>query len=121
MPKISLRTLADNCGLSASTASRALSGHPNVRLEVRKKVQAEARRLGYARNHLVGAVMAHVRAARTQRFLGSLALVHVPSSEQPQPRPMQQVMIDSARTRATELGFKLDLFSLDRSPNGTST
>ncbi|HTO03775.1 MAG TPA: LacI family DNA-binding transcriptional regulator [Opitutus sp.] len=120
MPKITLRTLADNCGLSASTASRALSGHPNVRREVREKVQAEAQRLGYTRNHLVGAVMAHVRAARAQRFQGTLAIVHVPSSEQPQPRPMQQIMIDAARTRAQELGFQLDLFSLDRGPNGAS-
>ena len=111
--KVTLRTLAEKCGLSASTASRALSGHPNVRPDVRAQVQAEARRLGYARNHLVGSLMAHVRAARTDRFLGNLAVVHVASPEQPQPRPMQQVMIDAARGRAGELGFRLDVFSLD--------
>ena len=118
MPKTTLRTVADNCGLSASTASRALSGHPNVRPAVREKVQAEAKRLGYTRNQLVGSVMAHVRSARTQRFLGNLAIVHLPSTEQLRPRPMQQIMVDAARTRAQELGFQLDVFSLDRGANG---
>lgn len=112
--KVSLRSLAEKCGLSSSTASRALSGHPNVRPDVRARVQAEARRLGYTRNHLVGAVMSHVRAARTDRFLGNLAIVHVASPEQPRPRPMQQVMIDAARQRARDSGFRVDVLSLDR-------
>lgn len=115
MPKASLSTLAEKCGLSTSTVSRALSGHPNVRPEVRARVQAEARRIGYTRNQLVGTLMAHVRAARTERFLGNLAFVHVASPEQPQPRPMQQIMIDAARARARELGFNLDVLSLDQS------
>ena len=114
MPKTSLRTLAEQCGLSASTVSRALSGHPHVRPAVRAVVQAEASRVGYTRNQLVGTLMAHVRAARTDRFLGNLALVHVASPEQPRPRPMQQIMINAARTRAKALGFQLDVLSFDR-------
>lgn len=114
MPAPTLRTLALTCGVSTSTVSRALSGHPNVRPDVRAQVVAAAQRLGYARNHLVGALMSHVRASHTQRFIGTLALVHVPSPEQPAPRPMQQVMIDAARNRALALGFKLDVFSLDQ-------
>jgi LacI family transcriptional regulator len=112
MPKSTLRTIADSCGTSAATVSRALSGHPNVRPELRERVQAAASRLGYSRNHLVGTLMAHVRAARTQRFLGNLAIVHVPSVEQPLPRPMQQVMIDAAEARARDLGFQLRLHQL---------
>lgn len=115
MTKATLRTLAVKCGLSASTASRALSGHPNVRPEVRARVEAEARRLGYSRNHLVSSLMAHVRAARAERFLGNLAIIHVASPEQPRPRPMQQAMIDAARERARNLGFQLDTLSFDRS------
>ena len=80
MTKITLRTLATTCGVSAATVSRALSGHPNVRREVRTRVQAAAQQLGYAPNQLVGSVMAHVRAARTQGFHGNLAIVFVPSA-----------------------------------------
>ncbi len=113
MPKTSLRELAEACGLSAATVSRALSGHPNVRPAVRQRVHEIAARHGYARNQLVGTVMAHVRAARTQRLLGNAAIVHVPSPEQPQPRPMQQCMIDAAVARARELGFHLGQFRLE--------
>ncbi len=113
MPKPSLRALADSCGVSAATVSRALSGHPNVRAAVRQSVLEVAQQQGYARNQLVGTVMAHVRAGRTQRFHGNLALVHVPSVEQPRPRPMQQIMIAAAERRASELGFQLGVFQLD--------
>ena len=113
MPKASLRAIADSCGVSAATVSRALSGHPNVRSEVRERVMAAAELQGYARNHLVGTVMAHVRAGRTQRFRGNLAIVHVPSAEQPRLRPMQQIMVSAAEARARELGFQLGVFQLD--------
>lgn len=113
MPKTSLRAIADSCGVSAATVSRVLAGRPNVRAEVRERVQAAAVRLGYARNHLVGSVMAQVRAGRTQRFHGNLAIVHVPSAEQPRPRPMQQFMIAAAERRARDLGFHLSVFQLD--------
>lgn len=109
MQKVSLSTLAAKCGMSASTVSRALSGHANVRADVRQRIEAEARRQGYSRNQLVGSLMSYVRAARTERFLGNLAMVHIASPEQPEPRPMQQIMIDAARRRATELGFHLDV------------
>jgi LacI family transcriptional regulator len=113
MPKPSLRAIAEACDVSVTTVSRALSGHPNVRAPVRARVQAAADRLGYARNQLVGALMAHVRTARTQSFLGNLAFVHVPSEEQPWLRPMQQTMIDAAVARAKELGFQMGVFRLD--------
>jgi len=120
MPSVTLRQLAASCGLSSSTVSRALSGHPNVRAPVRARVEAEARRLGYHRNQLVGALMSQVRAARTARFHGNLAAIHVPSPEQPRPRPMQQLMIEAARTRAGELGFRLDSFTIDRASGGAA-
>ncbi len=111
MTKITLRTLATTCGVSAATVSRALSGHPNVRVEVRTRVQAAAQQLGYAPNQLVGSVMAHIRATRTQSFHGNLAIVFVPSAEQPQ--PMQVKIIAAAQLRAHELGFTLGTFQLD--------
>lgn len=117
MPKVTLRALAESCGLSAATVSRALSGHPNVRADVRTRVQAAAQAQGYQRNHLVGAVMAQVRAARTQQFLGNLAFVHVPSPEQTKVRPMQLSMIQAAEERASELGFRLGVFELNSGRN----
>lgn len=99
-------------GVSSATASRALSGHPNVRPDVRARVTALAEQHGYSRNQLVSALMAHVRGDRTSHFIGNLAVVHVPSLKQPKVLPMQQRIIDGAVGRARELGFKLDTFQL---------
>ncbi|MCX6945456.1 MAG: LacI family DNA-binding transcriptional regulator [Opitutales bacterium] len=109
---ITLRLIAQSSGVSSATVSRALSGHPNVRAEVRDRVLATARQHGYRRNHLVSTIMGQVRGARTQLFMGNLALVHVPSLKQPTLRPMQQSMIKAAADRALELGFRAGVFSL---------
>jgi LacI family transcriptional regulator len=44
--------VAADAGVSLGTASRALSGHPAVRDDTRKRVQASARRMGYVPNRL---------------------------------------------------------------------
>lgn len=45
--KITIRKLAAELGLAASTVHRALSGHRNVRTETRRKVLREAQKKGY--------------------------------------------------------------------------
>jgi LacI family transcriptional regulator len=114
MPNPSLRVLADACEVSISTASRALSGHPSVRPEVREKIMALAVKHGYRRNDLVGSLMSHVRAGRTQRFLGNLAVIHVPSPQQPRLVPAQRRIIVGAAERAKQLDFQLYEFSAGR-------
>lgn len=114
MPKPSLRTIAKHCGVSTSTVSRALSGHPAVRPAIRAEINAVARRQGYDRNHLVAKLMSHVRTGRTQRFLGNLAVVHVPTAGQPRLLPAHRRIIAGATERARELSFQLYEFSLGR-------
>jgi len=45
--RVTHRELAEACGVSTATISRALSGHPQVRNEVREQILREAQRLGY--------------------------------------------------------------------------
>jgi LacI family transcriptional regulator len=111
MANVSLSSLAEVCGVSTSTVSRALSGHPAVRAEVRTKIEAAAAKQGYRRNELVGKLMSHLRAGRTSSFLGNLAVIHVPSAAQPMLLPAQRRCIAGAVARAKELRFKLDEFS----------
>lgn len=112
--KPSLRVVAEACGVSTATVSRALSGHPSVRSEVRAKIVAAAQRHGYRRNELVGKLMSHVRTARSQQFLGNLAVIHVPSPGQPRLLPAQRRIMAGAAARAKELGFQLYEFSAGR-------
>ncbi|WP_438482232.1 LacI family DNA-binding transcriptional regulator [Oleiharenicola lentus] len=121
METVTLRALAELCGISPATVSRALSGHPNVSDKVRNKVLQFAHEHGYQRNQLISGVMAQVRHARTQHFVGNLAIVHVPAPEQPEPRPMQQRMIDGAKARAVELGFQIGSFTLGASAGAPAT
>lgn len=113
MSKPSLSVLSVECGVSTSTVSRALSGHPSVRPEVRAKIVAAARKQGYRRNELVGKLMSHVRAGRTQHFLGNLAVIHVPSPAQPRMLPAHRRIMAGAAERAKSLGFQLYEFSME--------
>lgn len=61
------RDVARRAGVSQSTVSRALSGHPGVTAEVRRRVQAAARELVYVPN-------AAARAMRT-RSSGNIGVV----------------------------------------------
>ena len=115
---MTLRILARLCRVSPSTASRALSGHPNVRSQVRLRIKATALKHGYRRNRLVSEVMAQVRGARTQHFVGNLAVVHVPSRQQPELLPMQRRIIEGAEERARELGFQIGVFTLGGGARG---
>lgn len=115
MPAPSIRLLADACGVSTATVSRALAGHPSVRATLRRRVTAEAERRGYRRNRLVAALMTAVRQTRTPSFCGNLALIHVPSARQPSLLPTQRRILRGARDRAAELGFNLEAFSLGAS------
>jgi len=109
--KPTLHTLAQVCGVSTSTISRALAGHAVVRPEVRLKIEAAARKHGYQRNELVGKLMSHMRTGRTQQFLGNLAVIHVPSAGQPRLLPAQRRIMAGAASRAKELRFQLYEFS----------
>jgi DNA-binding LacI/PurR family transcriptional regulator len=50
--KPTLVEVAAEAGVALGTASRAMSGHPSVREDTRRRVQAAARRLGYETNRL---------------------------------------------------------------------
>lgn len=116
--KPTLRSLAQLCGVSTSTVSRALAGHPNVRGALRARILEAARRSGYNRNQLVSTLMAHVRKDRTRQFVGNLAVLHIPSPQQPDLLPMQLEIVRGAAGRAAELGFHLDVLQLGKDGAG---
>lgn len=59
--KITLQKLADELSISRSTIHRALSGHPNVRSEIRRKILKEAQKRGYIlprpRKHCIAVIL----------------------------------------------------------------
>jgi LacI family transcriptional regulator len=112
MPNTTLDALAKACGVSRASASRALSGHPNVSKAMRERVTAMAEERGYHRNHLVSTIMGRVRGGRTQHFLGNIAFVHIASARQTELNPMQRQIVNAAQACAHAMGYNLSFFTL---------
>ena len=56
MKKATIKEIAEELGISASSVSRALSNYPHTSEETKKKVKAAADRLGYRHNALAAAL-----------------------------------------------------------------
>lgn len=112
--RVSMQEVAVLAGISRSAVSLALQRHPSIPAATRERVLAAARRLGYRKNPLVAALMSSRRSggvgplART-----SLAFLtcHLPADSWREAGPIRRFHA-AAATRAAELGFSLDEFSL---------
>lgn len=107
-----LREIAERAGVSVATVSRALRGRGTVSEAVEARVRKVAKDMGYKALPLLGAVLSQVRRGRGASFVGSLAIVHVPSAAQPEPVAFQREVVEGARSRAEQMGFVVELFEL---------
>ncbi len=111
--KLSTRDLARRLGLSHTTVSEALRGHPRVNAETREQVRKLAEELGYRRNVLAGAVMSELRRNRVDKFQGTIAVLDL-NNELRRPEWVTRFyrqMMDGAASRITEMGFKMDMIA----------
>ncbi len=118
--KPSLADIAREAGLSRNGVSLALRHDPSIPEATQQRVEAIARRLGYARNPLVGEVMARNRAGDTASYRGTFALFNANSDPQAfQRHPTIPLYVQGAERRAAEWGYQLDPFWLhDPEVNG---
>lgn len=97
------------------TVSRALRTGGMVGVETRALVEKVARKLGYIRNPLAGALMSEMRRSRTRAFQGVLAVLDIdgPSVDRPPgPAAYHAELAEGAITRAREMGFSADLVTM---------
>ena len=66
-PFVSQREIAAAAGVSVSAVSLALRNHPKVSPQVRARIHAIAKRMGYHADPRISTLMEHLRAARSQR------------------------------------------------------
>jgi DNA-binding LacI/PurR family transcriptional regulator len=112
-----LQDVADACGVTKMTVSRALRGQRGVAPALAEHIRATAEKLGYRANPAVGSVMKFLRKHRASDYRENLAFVWTHPSAKP-----QSLLIpwrDHARAHAEHLGYRLDEFFL-RAPGMTS-
>jgi DNA-binding LacI/PurR family transcriptional regulator len=108
-----LRQIARRAGVSHTTVSLALRGHPRVSLATRTRIQTLAEDLGYRPNALVAALMRHVRSNR--RIVSDETLAFLTSGRTPDHWRKHRTILENfegAKKQAELLGFKLEPFWL---------
>jgi DNA-binding LacI/PurR family transcriptional regulator len=112
-PAPTLRSLAKVLGLSRTTVSDALRGSPRVDPNTALRVKKAAREAGYRRNPLAGALMSELRRSRGTAFRGVLAAIDFNEPERPDfAARYHRELVAGAEGRASELGFKVEKFSV---------
>lgn len=118
-PRATLRSLAAEAGVSATTMSFALRNSDEISLATRERLQRLARARGYQTNPLVTAVLSQVRQ---RKLRGDDAVIAYLNTWWP--RPLWETcntktgQFRGAAKRAAELGFHLENFWL-REPGMT--
>jgi DNA-binding LacI/PurR family transcriptional regulator len=108
-PRPTLQSLARLAGVSPSTVSRALRGHPLLKPETVARIRALAERVGYQANPLISDVMRRVRKQGGLRGLGTLAyLTFHDTPEGWRANATYRAFHAGAVRRAQELGFALE-------------
>ncbi len=110
-PKPTIRSLAESLGVSVATVSEALRFSPKVKPATAERIRAAAQEAGYKRNPLLGAAFSSLRRGRHRDFSGTLALVDVADDRgQCELMLFHQEVAKGAEARASELGFRIELF-----------
>lgn len=106
---MSLRTIAQQAGVSPSTVSLALRGSQKIPEETRLRVTRIAEQLGYRPNAKVTELMSQVRLSRSGSLTACLGVV----SFHAQPRPWETApalrrIYESMARRAEDFGYRLE-------------
>ena len=112
-PQATLQDIAEAAGVHRSTVSLALRDHPRISQEMRRRIQALAKELGYRTNPLVAALMQSRRSGRAVKHVVLAYVTNYPTRYGWRPPHHDRPdYFPGATERATDLGYKLDHFWL---------
>ncbi|GEM_PF-1583500 len=112
-PSPTIRDIALKAGVSRTTVSDALRGRASVAPDTKAKILQIAAEMGYQRDARVGELMTYLRHHKTRQDRIPLAWVHAQSRDRFTHMAVWREMFQGAESRATELGYSLEAFSLD--------
>lgn len=103
-----VRSLAQQIGVSQTTISLALRDDPRVTAATKARVRKAAENAGYRLNPAVQSVMSALRRSRQASFRGSLLAVNYSPEEAPRMLQYHQEILSGGVARARELGYSLE-------------
>ena len=115
-----MRDVAKAVGCSMYAVSSALNNRGRISTAVRSRIVEESRRLGYRLNPYISAAMASARGGKVKSEIGTIAIISLSMQDQIESQMRRQFevyydsMLEGARRRADELGFKTETVWLDK-------
>ncbi len=104
--RLSIRKLAEICGVSAMTVSLALRNHPRISESTRRHIQKEADRHGYEPSAPLSKVMSQIRHAPRLQAEETIAVLTSEGDFLPP-------ILKGIRKKAAEMGYAVDMFRYD--------
>lgn len=112
-PRVSLRAIAEQAGVTRMTVSLALRDSPAISEKTRTRVQATARRLGYVPDPVVADLLSKLRRATRVQNIATLGIVtntfHGLSWRD---IATHRAYFEGAKERAESLGYSFEEFRL---------
>ena len=108
---VSIKDIANRCGVSAATVSKAINGHQDIGEETRERIRRAADEMGYMTN-------AAARALKTNRTY-NIGVLFVDQQSSGLAHEFFSSVLDSLRVEAEENGY--DITFINSSVGGRST
>jgi DNA-binding LacI/PurR family transcriptional regulator len=105
-PNVTMRDIAHAAGVAQSTVSRALRNDPRISVDVRRRVTAKAREMGYRPNPFVSAFTSQVRTHRRSPVQPNITLLDCFPADSP------LYYEQDARDRAASQGYGTETIRL---------
>lgn len=107
-----MKTIAAKAGVSVMTVSLALRNDHRISPATRQRIQDIAQQLGYRSNPMIATLMTHIRASRPVTYQANLAFL-AENIKRVLANHVFRSAYEGVIKRAEELGFLVDVFSLD--------
>ncbi len=110
--RVTHRDIAKKFGCSTATVSLALSDHPRIREEVRRRIHELAEQMGYRPDPALTMLARNRFAAGSTHYRATLSYLVNSREPDPERRELQSRYFISARQRAEERGYQIRRFDL---------
>lgn len=110
-PRILMKDVAKEAGVHQTTVSLALRNHPSLPKSTRDRIQKLADKMGYRPDPALSALVAYRQATKNQPTDQVIAWIMNLKEDKRQSEPhVHKSLLEGAKKRAEELGYKLDIF-----------